>query len=284
MVQLHDDEIVGRFHSNTQLKLLYDASTGPRFSGKVTTAARGFDTETRTRRQQAEIFREGVETHAGRIELPQSLQPFAWAPKGENAQVHEFTGDTHIRFFPDGSYTYRARGASEADYARAPAGRPMYLVAAEDAALFVQGVATGRILVYSPQRIVIEGSLTYARDPRESPDSGDYIGLVSNRNVEVAPPSVTGPGDLEIDAAIFAGRRFVVRNFEHSRGATLRIFGSLTAGSLSASEPRYATRIEYDRRFERQRPPGFPSTDRFEAAEWDGEWAEAPERAANGPT
>jgi hypothetical protein len=39
MVQLHDDEIVGRFHSNSQLKLLHDASTAPRFSGKVTTAA-----------------------------------------------------------------------------------------------------------------------------------------------------------------------------------------------------------------------------------------------------
>ena len=91
----------------------------------------------------------------------------------------------------------------------------------------MQGVVAGKVLVYSPHRIVIEGSLTYASDPRDVPDSGDYVGLVSNRYVEVAPPGVTGPGDLEIDAAIFAGRRFIVTNIDHPRTATLRIYGSL---------------------------------------------------------
>ena len=142
---------------------------------------------------------------------------------------------------------------------------------------------SGRVLVYSPHKIVIEGSLTYARDPREHPDSGDYVGLVSNKYVEVASPRVTGPGDIEIDAAIFAGKRFVVLNFDYPRGAILRIFGSLSAGSLSATEPRYATKVEYDRRFERQRPPGFPSTDRYEAADWNGQWVEAPGHV-DGPT
>ena len=41
---------------------------------------------------------------------------------------------------------------------------------------------------------------------------------------------------------------------------------------------RYATRIEFDPRFERVRPPGFPQTDRYEIETWDGRWrlAEAP--------
>lgn len=274
MVRLHDDEVVGRFHSNSQLKLLHDGSTAPKFSGKVTTAARNFDLETHSRRS-AELFPGGIETRAGRIELPESLQPFEWAPKEANAIVHEFAGDTHIRFFHDGSFTARARSGSQTQYVEVSSQDPVYLVAASGATLFVQGTVAGRVLVYSPQKIVIEGSLTYARDPREHPDSGDYVGLVS-KYVEVAPPRVTGPGDLEIDAAIFAGKRFVVSNYDYSRGANLRIFGSLSAGSLSATEPRYATRIEYDRRFERQRPPGFPSTDRYEAADWNGEWVEAP--------
>ena len=128
---------------------------------------------------------------------------------------------------------------------------------------------------------MIEGDITYAHDPREVADSEDYLGLVSDRYVEIASPGVTGAGDLEIDAAIFAGRRFNVRDIDHPRTAKLRIYGSLAAGTLSASEPRYGTKIDYDSRFERQRPPGFPSTNRYEVAEWNGQWTEQPERTAN---
>jgi hypothetical protein len=62
-------------------------------------------------------------------------------------------------------------------------------------------------------------------------------------------------------------------------GTTLYVQG-VVAGSLSASEPRYATRIEYDEHFEHRRPPGFPSTDRYEVADWDGQWIER-ERTAD---
>ncbi len=277
MVQLHDDEIVGRFHSNSTIKLLHDSRTTPQFLGKVTTAAHSFDMESRARRRDSDIFRGGVETRAGRIELPESLQPFDWAPKDENARIHEFTSDTHIRFFRDGSYTWRSRESSGSEYFSDPSGHPVYFVAAKNTTLYVQGVVAGRVLVHSPHRIVIEGSLTYANDPRRTRDSGDYLGLVSSKYVEVAPPGVTGPGDLEINAAIFAGRRFVVTRIDHSRTATLRIYGSLAAGSLTATEPRYATKIEYDSRFDHQRPPGFPSTNRYEVTNWDGQWVEVPD-------
>ena len=33
---------------------------------------------------------------------------------------------------------------------------------------------------------------------------------------------------------------------------------------------------------EQLRPPGFPSTNRFKALEWDRRWTEVPERAAAG--
>jgi hypothetical protein len=284
MVQLHDDEVVGRFHSNSRLNLLYDSRAAPKFLGKVTTAARSFNTESNARWRDSETFRGGMETRAGRVVLPESLQPFEWAPRDENARIHEFTSDTHIRVFRDGSYTWHSRDSSESEYLNEPTAHPVYFLASHGTTLYVRGVVAGRVLVYSPHRIVIEGSLTYASDPRDSPASGDYVGLVSEKYVQVAPPGVTGPGDLEIDAAIFAGRRFVVSNINHRRSATLRIFGSLAAGSLSATEPRYATRIEYDSRFERQRPPGFPSTNRYEAADWDGQWVEAPESTVDDPS
>ena len=278
MVQLHDDEIVGRFHSNSGFNLTYDRRTAPKFLGKVTTAARGFNMESSGRRRDSEIFQGGVETRTSEIRLPRSLKPFQWAPKGDDARVHELTSDTHIRFFADGSYTWRTRESSEVQYLNDPSEHPVYFVAVRNATLYVEGVVAGKILVYSPYRIVIEGSLTYANDPRDTPDSDDYLGLVCDKYIEIASPGVTGPGDLEIDAAIFAGRRFLVTDIDHSRSATLRIYGSLAAGTLSATEPRYATKIDYDQRFEYQRPPGFPSTDRFEVNDWDGQWTELPEQ------
>jgi hypothetical protein len=281
MVQLHDDEIVGRFHVNSQFNLLYDGRKTPVFLGKVTTAANSFSTQATGRRREAEIFRGGIETRAGLIALPEEVRPFEWAPREENIRVHEFTDDTHIRFFADGSYSWQGRNRSTKEYRNEPSERPVYFIASSVADLHVQGVVRGKVLVYSPQRIVVEGNLTYARDPRDDPDSGDYLGLVSDRFIEVAPNFVTGPGDLEIHAALFAGRRFLVRDIDYPRTATLRILGSLAAGSISATEPRYATRIEYDSRFEQQRPPGFPSTDRFSADDWDGRWVEASERTAD---
>ncbi len=278
MVQFHDDEIVGRVHTNTSFNLQYDGRTAPEFLGKVTTAAGTFHTESKGRRRQAEIFKGGIQTRVKRIRLPAALQPFEWAPRDERAQVFEYASDTSITFRPEGGFTWHTPGAA-AGQVDASAGELMYLIAGTGVTLRVQGVLAGQVLIYSPHKIVVEGSLTYARDPREVPHSPDYLGIVCDRYVEIAPPSVTGPGDLEIDAAIFAGRRFVVTNVNHRRSGTLRVLGSLSAGSISASEPRYATKIEYDTRFEERRPPGFPSTDRFEIAQWNGDWTEVSDTA-----
>ncbi|MGH8188269.1 MAG: hypothetical protein ACREUC_17055, partial [Steroidobacteraceae bacterium] len=108
MVQLHDDEIVGRFHTNSRFKLLHDSSATPKFLGKVTTAARSINVESRTRRRDADIFRGGIEMRASHIHLPQSLQPFQWAPREENARVHDLASDTRVRFYADGTYTLSA--------------------------------------------------------------------------------------------------------------------------------------------------------------------------------
>jgi hypothetical protein len=280
MVQIHDDEIVGRFHSNSRFSLLSDSRTAPKFLGKVTTTARGFNNQSIGRRNDADIFRGGLETGTSEIELPQSTQPFEWAPRDEEARVHELSGDTRIRFFADGSYRWTDIGTAQSHYLNDPSDQPVYFIAKGKAVLQLEGVVAGKVLVYSPRRIVIEGSITYANDPRRDPGSEDYLGIVSDRVVEVAPPGVTGGGDLEIDAAIFAGHRFVVTGIDHPRTAMLRIYGSLAAGTLSATEPRYATKIDYDPRFERQRPPGFPSTNRYEVAGWDGRWTEQPQQSA----
>jgi hypothetical protein len=275
-VQLHDDEIVGRFHSNSALFIGYDSQATPKFTGKVTTAARRlrFANGSSPRRREA-MFQGGLQTFADRIELPQQAAPFVLDPPDENAHVHRFSDDVHITLHSDGSYSWQERKAAIAERRQYSTSSTVYLLAAPDVTLFVRGAIRGRVLAYSPERIVIEGSLTYVTDPRNDDGSNDYLGIVSDGNVEIARPYVTGRGDLKIDAAIFARRRFLVTDIDHRRPAKLWIYGSLTAGSLSATEPRYATKVEFDSRFDSVRPPGFPSTNRYEVASWDPAWREA---------
>jgi hypothetical protein len=279
-VQLHDDEIVGRMHINSRFNLLHDAQARPTFLGKVTTAAGGYTHRSQGRRRELEIFREGIETSAARIPLSAQAQSFEQARGKRDIRLHDLARDAEITFFRDGSYAGRDRRSGAPLLGERPTGRSVYFVAARGAAVHVRGVVSGRFLVYSPQRIVVEGSLVYAHDPRVDPDSDDYLGLVSDQDIVVAPPHVTGPGDLRIHGALYAKRRVVVTHIDHSKSATLEIFGSVAAGTLTASEPRYATKIEYDWRFERRRPPGYPSTDRFEAEDWNGQWTEVVERSA----
>lgn len=279
MVELHDDEIVGRVHINSRFQLLQDSQAMPTFLGKVTTAAGGFNLRSLGRRRVSDVFREGIETNVGRIALSEQVHSLEQAQRDRGARLHELADDTGITFFADGRYALHDRRSDSRMSVDRPAGKSVYFIAARGATVYVQGIVAGRFLVYSPRKIVVEGNLLYARDPREYRDSDDYLGLVCDRDIEVAPPRVTGPGDLHIQAALFAKRRIVVADFEHPRSATLKIFGSLAAGSLTASEPRYATRVDYDSRFERLRPPGFPSTDRFAAEDWDGAWTVVPERS-----
>lgn len=283
-VQLHDDEIVGRFHSNSPFVIGADGNASPKFLGKVTTAAPAVPYASYSSERRGSMFAGGLQTRAGRIEFPQQSRPFNVAP-GQDSHVQTFSDDAHIVFFADGSYTVQARSKDVPERREYPRDRPSYFLAAKGATLFVRGIVHGKVLIYSPERIVIEGDLIYAANPRTTPEVDDYLGLVSDRNVEIAPRSVTGRGDLNIHAAIFARNRFVVTgidSFGASRltstprpaTATLFLYGSLTVGSISATEPRYATKLEFDPRLDRRRPPGFPNTNRYELASWQGAWSE----------
>jgi hypothetical protein len=143
-----------------------------------------------------------------------------------------------------------------------------YLLGLENATLQIKGTVRGKVLVYSKRDLVIEDDVRYAGGR----DGDDYLGLVSELDVEIAAPEITGPGDFVVEGSIYALRRFAVRDFRSRRSGTLAIYGSVTAGSITATEPRFATKIEFDRRLTKARPPSFPLTDRYELESWNGEW------------
>jgi hypothetical protein len=279
-IQLHDDVIDGRFHSNTEIGIAFSNGIEPRFFGKVTTAA---DNMTRgsfvSRRRNKEVFLGGVETKTERVNLPRDMPDVVNG--GEESDRRLFEVDTRIIFNSDGSYAWR-RANGEGELLRSESSdRPRYLVAQDGAKLYVRGTVSGIYTVYSPTDIEIEGDITYAKDPRESLLSRDFLALISGRDIRVARTQVTGAGDLHIHAALFARRRFSIESTQRGKVGVLMILGSLTAGTISETEPRYATKLDFDKRFEYLRPASFPMTRRYEVDSWDQDWEEVENREAS---
>jgi len=276
-VQIHNDELDGRFHSNSEINLTYSREVVPLFQGRVTTTARRVNfTDGRGRIRREQIFAGGLQTGARVIRMPKHFIPFTADAEIADEQIHHFDQDTHITFYADGTFDRRAVRSASPQQKTVISKDVSYLIAARKVKLHVKGTINGKVLVYSPERIVIDGDLVYAQDPEEVPDADDYLGLVSDKYIDIAPPDVTGPGDLVINAAIYAKRRFAVRGYRFRNDALLYIYGSLSVGSLSATEPRYYTKIRFDQRLEELRPPGFPMTDRFEVESWDTTWSIEP--------
>ena len=272
-VQMHDDVIEGRFHSNSEIAVSSSGNATPQFLGKVTTASRSINTSNSRRRvRRNEMFLGGLETGVGRIALAKGFETMLDEAAASD-RAHRFEDDTRITFYADGSYGWTSVDSPGPEQRRPLSQGSAYLVAERKAQLHVKGVVNGAVLVYSPERIVIEDDLIYALNADMTADPSDFLGLVSEKSVEIAPPDITGPGNLTINASIYAKRRFIVSRYRTRQDdATLLIHGSLAAGSVSASEPRFAMQIRYDPRLRTVRPPSFPTTDRYELEPWDAQW------------
>jgi len=273
--QIHNDEFDGRFHSNTRMTLAYSKKVKPKFHGKVTTSASGvtlYNSNNRKSRNRAvrnEIFQGGFESNIKKIPLPKTFIPFPEDSAVTEQQVHRFAKDTAIIFHRDGRYSWRTAGGETEQSSIGE--KSLYLIGENKAKITLNGEVRGKALVYSPERIVIMGNLTYA-GAADGSNQRDYLGLVSDRYIDIAAPSITGGGDLSIHAAIYAGKRFTVKRYTHRKESLLTIFGSLTVGSMSPTEPRFRTLIKFDERLENLRPPGFPMTERYELDTWEANW------------
>jgi hypothetical protein len=271
-IQLHDDIIDGRFHSNTEISLTARFGVEPRFFGKVTTAAATMTFDSFSRRRNKDVFQAGYETRTERVMLPREMPDVVNG--GEEGDRRLFTEDTRIIFNPDGSYVWRPANGAGALNREGPSDRPRYLIGDKGAKLYVRGTVAGIFTVYSPNDIEVEDDLVYSKDPRQTLLSRDFLALIAGRDIAIAGPEVTGAGDLTVHGAIFARRRFYIESTDRGGEATLFIYGSLTTGTISQTEPRYATKLDFDKRFEYLRPASFPMTRRYEVEDWDPDWQE----------
>jgi hypothetical protein len=240
----------------------------------VTTAASTLTYGTFNKRRDKEVFQGGYETRTEKVMLPREMPDVVNGGSEANRRV--FNADTRIIFNADGSYAWRNANGEGELHREAPSDEPRYLIGEKGAKLYVRGTVAGLFTVYTPSDIEIEDDLVYANDPRQTLMSRDFLALIAGRDVCIGAPKVTGPGDLTVHGAIFARRRFYIQLTDRGRSgdATLVIYGSLTAGTLSETEPRYATKIDFAKRFEYLRPASFPMTRRYEVDSWDQDWQE----------
>jgi len=284
-IMLHDDVIDGRFHSNTEIGLAFSGGIEPRFFGKVTTAASSMTYDNiGLRKRSKNIFQGGLETRTERVTLPRDMPDVVNGGEVDDRRV--FNEDTRIIFNSDGSYVWRLANGDGVMQRAEISDRPRYLIGEKGAKLFVRGTVCGIFTVYSPTDIEIEGDITYSKDPRDTVMSRDFLALISGRDIRVAGTEITGTGDLHIHAALFARRIFRIESVDRGKVGRLMILGSLTAGSIMETEPRYATKLDYDKRFEYLRPASFPMTRRYEVDSWDQDWEEieAPETLTADPS
>ena len=272
-IMLHDDVIDGRFHSNTEIGLAFSGGIEPRFFGKVTTSASSMTYDNfGLRKRSKNIFQGGLETRTERVALPRDMPDVVNG--GEDHERQIFTEDTRIIFNSDGSFVWRLANGNGPLQRAETSDKPRYLIGDKGAKLFVRGTVCGIFTVYSPTDIEIEGDLTYSQDPRDTLISRDFLALISSRDIRVAGTEITGTGDLHIHAALFARRVFRIESVDRGKVGRLMILGSLTAGTIMETEPRYATKLDYDKRFEYLRPASFPMTRRYEVDSWDQDWQE----------
>ena len=199
-VQIHDDFIDGRFHSNTEIRVSRESGVQPVFSGKVTVAAGDIRTDGVGYLNRRTMFPGGLETRVRRIVLPPRAAAFDDGAVPAD-RVRRIAQDSLLTFNADGTFESRAAASSAASELGALGEEPFYIVAAEGVDLRVRGVVNGKVLVYSPAQILIVDDIRYLADPRE-PGADDYLGLVAERSVEIDEPDVTGPGDLEVHASL----------------------------------------------------------------------------------
>ncbi|MFT5212244.1 MAG: hypothetical protein ACI9CE_003986 [Flavobacterium sp.] len=265
-IAFSQDVIDGRFHSNSRIYIAKGESIEPSFSGRVSVSS---GVSIRNKKTRKRVFKGGIETGVKKIIFPEDLMDDS---SNITTQVLKIAEDLDVTFLSNGDYQWFRLSEPEEIFIQPYVENTRYILAGEGVKVNVCGIVKGSVVVRASEKIVITCDLLYANLPEENPDSHDYLGLISDKYVEIASPEITGRGDLTVYAAIFAKRRFVIRKPRHRTKALLTIVGSLTAGTVSASEPRYSTLLKFDHRFENKRLPGFPVTDKYEREQWDEMW------------
>lgn len=161
---------------------------------------------------------------------------------------------------------------------------PNGVIYVEKGNINVEGVLDGRATIVASQkgasdagRINITNSITYKDNPLTNPSCDDMLGMVAEHSVHVTEN--TSRGNININAAIFSQKDgLVIDNYSHYPTAyKMNLVGGIIGETLQATADYdgsgnpihgYSYIHRYDTRFEKVRPPYFPSTDHYRIVTW----------------
>ncbi|CUT03063.1 hypothetical protein [Candidatus Kryptobacter tengchongensis] len=138
----------------------------------------------------------------------------------------------------------------------------------------VEGTLNGQLTILADGNIRIWDDLKYADDPNVNPNSDDFLGLVSYRNVIIAD-SDPNQNDVIIQAAIMAwngganDRNFIAENWnKRPPSGAIYLTGGICqeergpvgqfAGGSGIIQNGFSKRYRYDPRFRDKAPPYYP--------------------------
>ncbi|CUT02683.1 hypothetical protein JGI17_11563, partial [Candidatus Kryptonium thompsonii] len=138
----------------------------------------------------------------------------------------------------------------------------------------VEGTLNGQLTILADGNIRIWDDLKYADDPNVNPNSDDFLGLVSYKNVIIAD-SDPNQNDVVIQAAIMAydggsnDKSFIAENWDkRPPSGTIYLTGGIVqegrgpvgqfSGGSGIIQNGFNKRYRYDPRFRDKAPPYYP--------------------------
>ncbi len=263
------DRIEGPTHTNGQFRMY----GRPEFQGPVSSVARNFIAWGGSGHTQP-IFKETPKFGVAPKKYPTSMPPEI--PQSARSGGTVFKGDTSVTLLANGTMrvTNSQQGLTN-KVMQLPKNGVLYV---DGGTLSLQGTLSGQLTVASSADIRLEGSVTYASDPRRNPQSKDVLGIVAGKNVVIPQSS---PHDMQIHGSIMAiDSAFGVENWWDRSNAKgkLTIYGGLIqknrgpVGSFDPSTGRilsgYQKDYHYDPRLGGLSPPAFPNTGDYKTLVW----------------
>ncbi|HDN97772.1 MAG: hypothetical protein DRP67_03220 [Candidatus Omnitrophota bacterium] len=262
------DVIHGPLHSNSRINIC----GSPTFEGKVTSTASSFNYYHGGPPRDNPKFLQGYELGVDRIDM----NKYKNLTRIKNAAISSglyLRGNYTIILNPNGTLTYKKRR-----YSRTVRISDINGVVYVDGNVTVYGTLDGRLTIAagSQYSIYIRSHIKYKTHP-SNPNCDDMLGLVAGKSIVV---SRYAPPNLKIHATLMAfDKSFYVENWRYRRpSGKLTVWGGIIqayrgpVGTFYPSSGRIASGYykdyHYDKRVLDNPPPYFPTTGRYELAEW----------------
>jgi len=151
-----------------------------------------------------------------------------------------------------------------------------------------EGTVNGRVTICAMSggltgtgNAYISGDIRYNEDPAQHPESDDYLGIVTERDVTIPlPPGFPAnpcPNNIMIQACVFSrtGKFSAELDYRMGQLGNVNFYGSMssyTIGAFSASGSSgtygYYNNFQFDQRLLLETPPHYPKTSLLEILSW----------------